>query len=57
MRFYNVYDNIEGKMKKFYHIEEAREEAHRLLKIYMKLNSRVRCKEVDANFYIYLKEE
>ncbi len=57
MRFFNVYDNIEGKIKKYYYIDEAREEAQRLLRIYIKLSSKVRCKEKDGNQYIYLKEE
>lgn len=57
MRYFVVYDNISGENKKYYHIEEAREEAQRILKIYMKLSSKVRCKEKDGNQYIYLKEE
>lgn len=57
MRYFTVNDRIEKKLKKFYSFGEAKEEANRLIKIYMTLNSRVRLEQKDGNFYIYLKEE
>lgn len=56
MRYFIVSDRIEKKLKKFYSFAEAKEEANRLIKIYMTLNSRVRLEQKDGNFYIYLKE-
>ena len=57
MRYFTVNDRIEKKLKKFYSFGEAKEEANRLIKIYMTLNSRVRLEQKDGNFYIYLKEK
>ena len=57
MRYFIVSDRIEKKLKKFYSFAEAKEEANRLIKIYMTLNSRVRLEQKDGNFYIFLKEE
>lgn len=57
MRYFNVCDNIEKRMKKFYSFSDAKDEALRIMKIYIKLNNRVRCKQKDGNFYIFLEEE
>ena len=52
-----VYDLIEGKNKKFYNLYDAEVEAKRLLKIYSKLNSRVRMNRKDYRITIFLKED
>lgn len=57
MRQFIVEDRIAGKTKRFYRIEEAKEEALKTMKIYVKLNSRVRCKKNDCNYCIYLESE
>ncbi len=57
MRYYIVDDRIEKKIKKFYSFADAKEEAYRIMKIYIRLNSKVKLKEIDGNFYIYLEEK
>lgn len=51
-----VYDLIEGKSKRFYNLIDAQAEADRLMKVYVKLNSRVRMNRKDCIITIFLKE-
>lgn len=57
MRQFIVCDKIEGKIKKFYNFQDAREEARRIILIYKKLNNKVEIIQKDANFYIDFKKE
>lgn len=57
MRFYCVFDRVAGTIKKFYSFQDAEDEAINTMKVYIKLNNKVTCKEVNKNFYIILKEE
>lgn len=56
MRYFIVEDRIAKKTSKFYNFSEAKEEAEKIMRVYIQLNSRVTCKEIDGNFYIYLKD-
>lgn len=57
MRFYCVFDRVAGTTKKFYSFQDAEDEAINTMKVYIKLNNKVTCKEINKNFYIILKEE
>jgi hypothetical protein len=57
MRQFIVDDRIANRIKKFYTIEDAKMEAKKTIEIYIKLNRRVKCKQKDCNFYIYLDKE
>ena len=52
-----VCDLVECKTKRFYHMSEALYEAHRLMKIYSKLNSRIRMNRKNNRITIFLKED
>lgn len=52
-----VCDLIEGKNKKFYNLYDANLEAQRLMKVYSKLNSKVRMNRKDYRITIFLKED
>lgn len=57
MRYFIVDDRIEKKQKKFYNFPEAKQEAERIMSIYIRLNNKVKMIQKDANFYIYLEKE
>lgn len=57
MRQFIVDDRIANKVKRFYTLQDAKIEATKTMKVYIKLNKRVRCKQNDCNFYIYLESE
>jgi len=52
-----VDDSIAEKTRKFYDFNEAKKDAFKIMKVYSKLNRRVRLKQKDANFYIYLEDD
>ena len=55
MRYFYVFDRIAKETKKFGTISEAKNEAERIMKIYLKLNNKVKMKKVNDNFYIELE--
>ena len=57
MRYYYVFDRIERKTKFFGNFYEAKEEAERLMKIYLRLNNHVKLKKIKDNFYIDLERK
>lgn len=57
MRQFIVYDKIAEEMKRFYSVQEAKQEAMKKMRVYIKLNRRVRCNQKNSNFYIYLKTD
>lgn len=57
MRQFIVDDRIAKERKRFYEYTQAVEEVKKRMKVYIKLNSRVRCKQYDCNFHIYLESE
>ena len=52
-----VCDLIEGKSKRFYNLSDANVEAKRLLKLYSKLNNKVRVSRKNYRITVYLKED
>lgn len=52
-----VCDLIEGKSKRFYNLSDANVEAKRLLKLYSKLNNKVRVSRKDYRITVFLKED
>ncbi len=55
MRYFYVFDRIAKSSKKFGTISEAKHEAERIMKIYLRLNNRVKMRKVNDNFYIELE--
>lgn len=57
MRYFIFYDTIARTNKRFTNPIEAYEAASKQMKIYLKLNSKVKIKEVDKNYYIFIENE
>lgn len=55
MRYFYVFDRIARTNKKFGTISEAKHEAEKMMKIYLRLNNKVKMKKVNDNFYIELE--